>query len=338
MNATMSLENTNHYPVMLNQILSIISPQHGGMFIDCTLGGGGYTKAILKFPNTSVIAIDRDLITKKIANNISKEFPDRFKFFQDKFSNLEKNIYSQKNLRAVIFDLGLSSFQIADASRGFSFKSKGPINMEMGINDDSLYNAINNLKKDDLFKIIKILGEEKDARKITNEIIKYRLKKSITKSEELTGIIKRVKKNYKKFKKDPSTQTFQALRIFINKEITELVEGLFSATKILENNGILVVVSFHSIEDKIVKNFFKFYSNQEENPSRYLPKKNTNNLNLFKKLSKKVMVPEEKEIIQNVRSRSAKLRFAVRNDNAFFYSEEIKRKFENYLKTENLKI
>jgi len=339
MNATMSLENTKHHPVMLNQILSIISPQHGGMFIDCTFGGGGYTRAILKFPNTKVIAIDRDEIAKKLAHNISKEFPNRFQFFQNKFSYLSEIVESHHNPRAIIFDLGLSSFQISDIKRGFSFKTEGPLNMEMGINRCSVFDVVNKLSKDDLAKIIKILGEEKDAKHVANEIIKYRDKKPIKKSSELTNIIKKAKKNYNNFKKDPSTKTFQALRIFVNKELTELVEGLFSATKLLKNNGILIIVNFHSLEDRIVKNFFQFYSSFNKNPSRYFPKlNNQKNLDLFKKLTKKALRPEQKEIYKNVRSRSAKLRYAIRNSNSFFYSEEFKKKFENYLKIEELRV
>ena len=339
MNATMSLENTKHHPVMLNQILSIISPQHGGMFIDCTFGGGGYSKAILKFPNTKVIAIDRDKIAKKFANNISKEFPSRFQFFQNKFSYLSKIVESHYNPRAIIFDLGLSSFQIGDSTRGFSFKSEGPLNMEMGINRCSVFDVVNKLGKDDLAKIIKILGEEKDAKYIANEIIKYRIKKPIEKSSELVAIIKKAKKKHNNFIRDPSTKTFQALRIFVNKELTELVEGLFSATKLLKNNGILIVVNFHSLEDRIVKNFIQFYSSFNKNPSRYLPKINDQkNLDLFKKSTKKPLRPEQKEIYKNVRSRSAKLRYAIRNTNSFFYSKEFEKKFENYLKIEELRL
>ena len=147
MNATMSLETTKHYPVMLNQILSIISPQHGGTFIDCTFGGGGYSKAILKYPNTEVFAIDRDNLTKKYADNLSKKFPKRFNFFQEKFSNLSKIIKSNLNPKAIIFDLGLSSFQLSDLERGFSFNSKSFLNMEMGLNNYSAYDVVNNLDK-----------------------------------------------------------------------------------------------------------------------------------------------------------------------------------------------
>ena len=137
MNATMSLETTKHYPVMLNQVLSIISPQHGGTFIDCTLGGGGYSQAILKFPGTKVLALDRDKLTQKYANILLKKFPKRFNFFQEKFSNLHKVVDQNLNPRAVIFDLGLSTFQLSDEKRGFSFESKNFLNMEMGINEYS---------------------------------------------------------------------------------------------------------------------------------------------------------------------------------------------------------
>jgi len=147
MNATMSLDRTKHYPVMLDQILSIISPQHGGTFVDCTFGGGGYSQAILEYPHTKVYAIDRDELTKKYANTLLKKFPKRFIFFQNKFSNLNKIIKSNLKPRAVIFDLGLSSFQLSDHQRGFSFKSKGYLSMEMGINKYTANDVVNTLDK-----------------------------------------------------------------------------------------------------------------------------------------------------------------------------------------------
>jgi len=333
MNATMSLEKTKHYPVMLNQILSIISPQHGGTFIDCTFGAGGYSQAILKFPNTKVIALDRDKLTESYANLLEKKFPKRFNFYKSKFSNLNQAIDNKINPRAIIFDLGLSSLQLADMERGFSFKSKKFLNMEMGINENSAYNVINNLDKEYLAKIIKILGEEKDGKKIANKIAKYRDKKPIKNSEELASIIGEVKKNYYKYKKNPATKTFQAIRIFVNRELTELILGLIEATRVLKNGGMLVVVSFHSLEDRIVKNFFNLYSNLKKNPSRYLPIQKSKN-NLFKFFLKKPLIPSEKEIKKNDRSRSAKLRYAIRNDSSFYYPDEFKNKFINYLKLE----
>jgi len=290
MNATMSLEKIKHYPVMLNQVLSIISPQHGGTFIDCTFGGGGYSQAILKFPGTKVLAIDRDKLTQKKAKFLAKKFPGRFNFFQEKFSNLNKVAEQNLNPRAVIFDLGLSSFQLSDKERGFSFESKNFLNMEMGINEYSAYDVINSLDKRDLATIIKVLGEEKDGKIIANKIDKYRSKKPIKNSKELASIIENAKKNYKNYKRNPATKTFQAIRIFVNQELTELISGLIEAARVLANGGVLIVVSFHSLEDRIVKNFFNLYSNLRKNPSRYLPIVK-NKSNLFKLVSKKPQTP-----------------------------------------------
>ena len=337
MNATMSLEKTKHYPVMLNQIISIISPQHGGTYIDCTFGGGGYSKAILKFPKTKVIAIDRDNITKKYANTLENKFPKRFSFFQEKFSNINKIVKESTNPKAIIFDLGLSSFQLSDEERGFSFESKNSLNMEMGLNRYSAYEVVNNLDKEYLAHIIKILGDEKDGKIIANKINKYRSTKPITTSEELAFIIKQAKKNYNSYKKNPATKTFQAIRIFVNKEITELILGLIEATKLLSKGGILVVVSFHSIEDKIVKNFFTNYTNSNKNPSRYLPLQEKKS-NLFKFFSKKPLTPQTNEVNENVRSRSAKLRYAIRNENSFFYPKSFKNTFINFLQLEEKNI
>jgi len=334
MNATMSLEQTKHYPVMLNQILSIISPQHGGTFIDCTFGGGGYSQAILKFPGTKVLAIDRDKLTQKKANILEKKFPNRFNFFQEKFSNLSKVVKKNLNPKAVIFDLGLSSFQLADKERGFSFDSKNFLNMEMGINEYSAYDVINTLDKEHLAKIIKVLGDEKDGKIIANKIDKCRSVQPIKTSIELASIIGDAKKNYKNYKRNPATKTFQAIRIFVNQELTELVSGLIEAAKLLSSGGILIVVSFHSLEDKIVKNFFNLYSSLRKNPSRYLPIKK-NKSTLFKLISKKPLMADSIEINKNIRSRSAKLRYAVRNDNSFVYPNEFKDRFINYFELES---
>ncbi len=334
MNATMLSESVKHYPVMLNQIISIISPQRGGTYIDCTFGGGGYSKAILKFPGTKVIAIDRDQITKKKAKNLEKNFPKRFSFFQEKFSNLSKIVKENIKPKAIIFDLGLSSFQISDKTRGFSFESKNFLNMEMGINDFSAYEVINTLDKKHLAQIIKILGDEKDGRIIANKIDKYRSQQPIKSSKELSSIINEAKKNYKNYKKNPSTKTFQAIRIFVNNELTELILALIQATKILSNDGILIVVSFHSLEDKIIKNFFTLYSDLQKNPSRYLPIHKIK-LNFFKEVSKKPFIANTNELNENIRSRSAKLRYAIRNNTSFIYPKEFREKFENYFKLES---
>jgi 16S rRNA (cytosine1402-N4)-methyltransferase len=333
MNATMSLDKIKHYPVMLNQVLSIISPQRGGTYIDCTFGGGGYSEAILKFSNTKVIALDRDRLSENPANILLKKFPKRFNFFREKFSNLNKLVEKKLKPEAIIFDLGLSSFQLSDRERGFSFESEKFLNMEMGINDYSAYDVINSLDKEYLATIIKVLGDEKDGKIIANKIDRYRRKKPIKSSKELASIVIEAKKKYKYYKKNPATKTFQAIRIFVNKELTELILGLIGAVTLLSNGGILIVVTFHSLEDRIVKNFFNLYSDLKRNPSRYFPLKE-NKSSLFKLVSKKVLLPTPEEINENPRSRSAKLRYAVRNDNSFVDSKEFKDKFLNYFELE----
>jgi len=337
MNATMPLEKTKHYPVMLDQILSIISPQHGGIFVDCTFGGGGYSKAILKYPDTKVFAIDRDESTLKNADLLIKKFPKRFNFFRDRFSNLKKIVKINLKPKAIIFDLGLSSLQLEDPQRGFSFKSKDSLNMQMGINEYSAYDVVNTLDKKNLENIIKILGEEKEGRLIANKIVRYRNKKPINTANELANIINEAKKNYNKYKINPATKTFQAIRIFINQELSELAAGLRAATELLGDEGILIVVSFHSLEDKIVKSFFNQYSNRNKNPSRYLPI-SKNKFDLFKMFLKKPLLPTGDEVTLNRRSRSAKTRYAIRNDNPFFLSLDIENKFRNYFKLEDIKI
>ena len=318
---------------MLDQVLSIISPQHGGTFIDCTFGGGGYSKAILKHPSTKVFALDRDKLTEKNANNLLTKFPKRFIFFRNKFSNLGSVIDSNLCPKAIIFDLGVSSFQLSDNKRGFSFESKNFLNMEMGINKYSAYDVVNSFDKKYLTKIIKVFGDEKDGKKIAKKIDIYRTKRTIKTSYELSKIISNAKKYNKNFKKNPATKTFQAIRIFVNQELTELVLGLIEATKLLAKGGILIVVSFHSLEDKIIKYFFNIYSNLKQNPSRYLPIKENKN-ELFELISKKPLSPTKEEIHLNKSSRSAKLRYAVRNNNPFFYPDEFVRKFKTYFEME----
>jgi 16S rRNA (cytosine1402-N4)-methyltransferase len=205
------------------------------------------------------------------------------------------------------------------------------------MNERSAYDVINTLDKEHLAIIIKVLGEEKDGKIIANKIDKYRSIKPIKTSKELASIIADAKKNYKNYKRNPATKTFQAIRIFVNQELTELMLGLIGAAKLLSNEGILIVVSFHSLEDKIIKSFFNLYSNLRKNPSRYLPIKK-NKSSLFKLISKKPLVADIREIKKNIRSRSAKLRYVIRNNNSFFYPNEFKNKFINYFELEGGKI
>ncbi len=322
----------SHFPVMLKEVIQISSPQNGGIFVDCTFGGGGYSKEILKFPKTKVIGIDRDAEVISIAEKLKEKFQNRFQFYQLKFSQVDKII--KKNVDTIIFDLGLSSIQLNNFKRGFSFKSKEKLDMTMGLSDESVQEVINNLSETHLKLIIKILGEENEANNIAKNIVKARLEKKITKVDELVRIIEKSKKKNLNSKINPSTKTFQALRIYVNKEITELLYGVANATKLLKPGGKLLVISFHSIEDKIIKYFFQNYSKNKSKPSRYLPESDFEKIILFENYANKVIKPSQKEVSINRPSRSAKLRLAVRSKNKFIFPKKLIQKFEKYLNIE----
>ncbi len=334
-NHTSSLE-FSHFPVMLNEVLKITSPFNGGKYIDCTFGGGGYSREILKIPKTKITAIDRDKNIKSLAQELEKKHPERFKFYQLKFSQLDT--ISNENVDAVIFDLGLSSIQLNNLDRGFSFKSDKKLNMEMGLNEISAFDAINNLSEKNLKFIIKFLGDEEDATKIARNIVKSRNHKKIITTDELVKIIEQSKKKNFSKKINPCTKTFQALRIFVNKEITELINGVIEATKKLKPGGKILVVTFHSIEDKIVKYFFNNFSKNKSRPSRYFPENKNQEVNLFEEYKNKVFRPSKKEIDKNNRSRSAKLRFAIRSNAKFHYPQDLINKFKNFLDLESTNV
>ena len=324
-------DTAKHYPVLLDKIISIISPQHGGTFIDCTFGQGGYSKKILSFDNTRVIALDRDIDSREKADLISKNFKNRFIFKNKKFSQLKDLKIKNENIKGVIFDLGYSYTQIKDPKKGLSFDSDGDLNMQMGMNDFSAKDVVNKLDSKQLEKIFKYFGEEKEAKKIANKIIKERLKKDLD-TKSLVNLIERTKRK-KKFKIHSATKVFQALRIFVNKEISELINGLIAAAKVINKDGFLIVVTFHSLEDKIVKYFLKNLS-ENKSISRYVPKLDQPN-NFFKIIEKKPLTPSIEELKKNPPSRSAKLRYVIKTDNSYNFETDILKKFEHLIEIEN---
>jgi len=329
--ATMISEREKHYPVLLNEIISIITPQYGGTFIDCTFGQGGYTKKILEFSNTKVIGIDRDIDSKNISKNIEKKYKNRFLFENKRFSEINNLDLNKEKVKAIVFDLGYSYKQIKDSQKGLSFDSSGELNMRMGLNEFSAKEVINKLGQKELEKIFKFFGEEKEAKRIANKIVKERAKKKID-TQELVKIVDSSKRK-KNYKTHSATKVFQALRIFVNKEISELIYGLINATKVLEKNGIIAVVSFHSLEDKIVKYFFKSLS-ETKSVSRYMPK-TKEKVNLFKLINKKPIIPSPQEIVANPPSRSAKLRSAAKQEDSVNFDIDILEKFKNLIEIEN---
>ena len=331
MNAIIKSEK-KHFPVLLNELINIISPLYGGTFIDCTFGNGGYSQEILKHQSNKVISIDRDESVLKIVNKFEAKYKNRFYFKQLKFSQLNKLNLKPTDLKGIIFDLGYSLNQIQDKSKGLSFNSDSKLNMRMGLNEFSAHEVINKLEYEDLYKIIKVFGDEQKAKFISRKIIVKRQSQKIN-TQDLVKIIDDVKK-YRYTKIHNSTKTFQAIRIFVNNEISELIYGLIESFKLIPLGGIIAVVTFHSIEDKIVKFFFKNYS-ERKNLSRYLPNLN-NKKNLFTLKNKKPILPSSKEIKINPPSRSAKLRYAIKiKDNDDF--KDFVEKFKIYLDIENIR-
>ncbi len=323
---------TKHYPVLLNELISIISPQHGGTFIDCTFGQGGYTKKILSYENTKVIALDRDIDSKKKAEKILYKFQERFTFKNKKFSQLENLKLKNENIRGIIFDLGYSYTQIKDPNKGLSFNSFGDLNMQMGLNNFSAKDVINKLTAEELEKIFKFFGDENEAKKISINIVKERKKRKID-NRILVELIDKTKKR-KNFKIHNATKVFQALRIFVNKEISELITGLIGASKVLKKDGVLAVVTFNSLEDKIVKYFFRSLS-EKKSISRYMPKIAQPDT-LFKLINKKSITPSEKELKENIPSRSAKLRYVIKKKDFFNFDTDVLEKFRNLINIENI--
>ena len=327
----MVTDTAKHYPVLLDELISIITPQHGGTFIDCTFGQGGYTKKILNFKNTQVIALDRDIETKFKADQISKEFPNRFIFKNKKFSQLDNLKLKNENVRGIIFDLGYSLTQIKDPKKGLSFNSKGNLNMQMGLNDFSASETINKLGIKELEYIFKFFGDEKDSKIIAKKIIIEREKNKID-TENLVKIIDQSKRK-KKLNIHNATKIFQAIRIFVNKEISELIYGLIAAVKVLKKDGVLAVVTFHSIEDRIVKSFFKDLS-ENKSISRYVPKLEQPET-FFKMNQKKPITPSKEELKENTPSRSAKLRYIIKKKDFYDFKTDILKKYNHLIEIEN---
>ena len=287
----------SHFPVMVNEIISFIRPQNNGIYLDCTFGQGGYTKAIFKeSENANIVAIDQDSEAKIFVEEISKEFKNNFFFFCNKFSEIDTVIkkIDQAQFDGILLDLGMSNTQLNNPSRGFSFEKDGPLDMRMDFNNNKLTakEIINNYSERDLANIFYYYGEEKNSRKIAKQIINSREKASINTTSELSKIIKRV--NFDRFK-NPSTRVFQALRIYVNDELNELEFFLNKSINILKKKGRIAIIAFHSLEDRIVKNFIKKQSGLSGQ---------------LKIVTKKPILPSPCEIKINSRSRSAKLRVA----------------------------
>lgn len=286
-----------HNPVLLQEMLSLLSPKDGEIYMDATFGAGGYSKGILNVANCEIYAIDRDETTIKFYDNLDTRYSSKIKLFIQKFSNI-KGVLSHnkvKNVNGVVFDIGVSSMQIDTKERGFSFMHDAPLNMSMdGFSHMNAFTFVNSLYEKEIADTIYNYGGERHSRKIARAIVSRRKKKVIKTTHELANIVRSVVPRGKS-KIDPATRTFQAIRIWVNDELKELQRGIEAASEILDKDGKLIVVSFHSLEDQIVKNFFKSLCELSEGKK-------------FTLLNKKVIKASVQEVIDNPRSRSAKLR------------------------------
>lgn len=303
-----------HNPVLLNEVVENLAPKAGEIYLDGTFGAGGYSRAILEKSDCKLYAIDRDKSVKKFAKAIEDKFGDRFKLLYGNFSQ-SKEILEKEGITEVdgmVFDIGVSSMQFDEMDRGFSFDSDAKLDMRMDQDSGiSAYEVINEFDEKELVKIIKEFGEEPKARKIAKKIIAARTAKPISSCRDLACIVRSLYPGY--YKTDPATRTFQALRIFVNQELEELKEALNSSLTLLKKGGRLVVVSFHSLEDQIVKKFLKVQSGTDKTFSRYQPEVSAEeSIKNFEIITRSAISPTKEEVSNNPRSRSSKMRVAVR--------------------------
>ncbi|ACT69856.1 16S rRNA (cytosine(1402)-N(4))-methyltransferase RsmH [Neorickettsia risticii] len=279
-----------HKPVLLSEALKFLAPKNGAVYVDATFGAGGYTRAILSSVDCFVYAIDRDETVKRFFQLIESDFPKRTTFINANFVDIEA-LLGEVKVDGIVFDLGVSTMQLKVADRGFSFLHEGPLDMRMDRNTiltaETIVNSYTEVK---IASIIYQFGEERMSRKIAHAIVDARRKKRITTTSSLAEIVRSCfPKRY--YKIDPATKTFQALRIFVNDELGALECGLRTALTMLKVGGRAVVVSFHSLEDRIVKHLFRSVHG-----------------NGFNLLTKKIVVPSRDEVRENPSSRSARMR------------------------------
>ena len=297
-----------HTPVLLSEVIAALAPRDGAVYLDSTFGGGGYSDALLKTAQCTVVALDRDPSAIREGEALARRYPGRLSVIEGRFSEMERLLepHGVTRLAGVAFDLGVSSPQIDDAARGFSFRSDGPLDMRMGSSGRTAADLVNTASEADLAEIIRDYGEERFARRIARAIVAAR---PLTRTGELAALIRRVVPEAGGI--DSATRSFQALRIAVNDELDELDRGLAAAERMLEPGGRLAVVAFHSLEDRQVKNFLRLRSGGAPRASRHLPGTRQAAAS-FRLINRKPITPSAAEIARNPRARSARLRAAER--------------------------
>ncbi len=300
-----------HIPVMRDQVLAALAPRDDATYVDGTFGGGGYSEALLARARCRVFGIDRDPAAVRCGRRLAQRHGGRLTVIEGRFGEMERLLarFSPGPIAGVALDLGVSSQQLDTPERGFSFRHDGPLDMRMGGDGETAADLIARLSEQALAELIRGFGEERFARRIARAIAAARARQPIRRTGELAAIVRSAVPRPEPGL-DPATRTFQALRIFVNDELAELASGLQAAERVLAAGGRLVVVSFHSLEDRIVKSFLAERSGRGGS-SRHLPEA-IRDLATFHVLTKRPVVPDAAEIAANPRARSAKLRAGER--------------------------
>ena len=307
----------DHQPVMLKEVLNHLQIADNEIYVDGTFGAGGYSSAILAKKNCRLVSLDRDKSVVKYVKKLEAQFGSRFIFKNVKFSQMQEALNQEgiNQVDGIVLDIGVSSMQLDDKARGFSFDSEEKLDMRMDNTQDlSAFEVVNFEDEKKLAQIIYEFGDEDKARKIAHKIVNFRQKEQLIYCSQLAQIVRSFYFGYHKI--DPATKTFQALRIYVNKELEELKLVLEASKQLLKKGGRLIVVSFHALEDRIVKNFLKANSAQKFSHSRYEPIIDEaaikNYVDGFAILTKSALSPSAEEIKLNPRSRSAKMRVAIK--------------------------
>lgn len=302
-----------HKPVLYNEVIeNMIKPEYT-IYLDCTLGGGGHSEGILKNSSGTLIAIDQDDEAINFASERLKDYSDRLKIFRNNFKNMDSVVYmaGYEKVDAILMDIGVSSKQLDDPNRGFSYKYEAKLDMRMDKNTSiSAYEVVNKFSEKEIADIIFKYGQEPKARKIAKYICRARENSDIETTTDLAQIV--IRAIGKSMKKHPAKRTFQALRIYVNNELDVLELALDKAVKLLNSGGRLLVITFHSLEDKIVKEKFRYYENPCTCP-KDLPICICQKKPLGKIVNKKAIVAKKNELDENNRSHSAQLRIFERN-------------------------
>jgi 16S rRNA (cytosine1402-N4)-methyltransferase len=301
-----------HVPVLKQEVVEALRPRDGGRYVDGTFGAGGYSSAMLDRADCEVIAIDRDPDAIAAGRSLAERYAPRLRLIEGRFGDMVDLLSARGvgEVDGVALDLGVSSMQFDQAERGFSFRASGPLDMRMERAGRSAADLVNEADEAELADIVWRHGEERKSRRVAQAIVEARKHKRIETTGELADIVRRAVGPQGRDESDPATRTFQALRIAVNDELDELERGLSAAEQVLGPGGRLAVVSFHSLEDRTVKEFVRSRAGRVPAPSRHAPPRAEQRRATLKDLTRKPIVPSPAEIAANPRARSARLRVA----------------------------